>query len=104
MKYGDEVDKKHHFKRRKRSNSDDDGSSDGERTLELASSHSSDEDEATSVHGPVRSATLGKGIIKYAMLSLLYLMGYRLSYLLPNYSSCKCHYVYQRRGIIITCW
>jgi hypothetical protein len=59
VKYGDEVDRKHHPKRRKRSNSDDDGSSDGERTLELASSHSSDEDEATTVHGPVRSATLG---------------------------------------------
>lgn len=59
VKYGDEVDRKHHGKRRKRSNSDDDGSSDGERTLELASSHSSDEDEATTVHGPVRSATLG---------------------------------------------
>ncbi|XP_035705378.1 protocadherin-like wing polarity protein stan isoform X3 [Folsomia candida] len=58
VKYGDEVDRKHHGKRRKRSNSDDDGSSDGERTLELASSHSSDEDEATTVHGPVRSATL----------------------------------------------
>lgn len=36
VKYGDEVDRKHHGKRRKRSNSDDDdGSTDGERTLEL---------------------------------------------------------------------
>jgi hypothetical protein len=63
-KYGDELDRKgHHGKSRraKRSNSDDDGSSDGERTLELASSHSSDEDEATTVHhGPIRSATIGR--------------------------------------------
>ncbi len=51
-------------RRRKRSNgggSEDsnDGSSDGEHTLELASSHSSDEDEATP-KSKFRSATLGK--------------------------------------------
>lgn len=49
-----------YHKRRKGSNSDEEGSSDGEHTLELASSHSSDEDEAMSRHGPIRTEKIGK--------------------------------------------
>ncbi|ODM96855.1 hypothetical protein Ocin01_09824 [Orchesella cincta] len=52
----DSIRKSYPKRARKRSNSDE-GSSDGEHTLELASSHSSDEDEATP-KAKLRSATL----------------------------------------------
>lgn len=60
----DSIRKSYPKRTRKRSNSDD-GSSDGEHTLELASSHSSDEDEATP-KAKMRSATIGKSSLNYA--------------------------------------
>lgn len=62
----DSIRKSYPKRARKRSNSDD-GSSDGEHTLELASSHSSDEDEATP-KAKMRSATLGMSINPFRAL------------------------------------
>jgi len=47
----------HKSSRKKKLDSDEEGSSDGDNTLELASSHSSDEDEATNTK--LRTATIG---------------------------------------------
>ena len=52
--------RKTYTKRGRKRSSDDEGSSDGEQTLELASSHSSDEDEAAGTGHNIRNATLGK--------------------------------------------
>ena len=56
--------RKTYTKRGRKRCSDDEGSSDNEQTLELASSHSSDEDEATG-NGNIRNATLGKSQSSY---------------------------------------